>query len=328
MLDVFEEESVALLRPERSSFHGVTMKYHLMQAFVAVATAECNISRAARETGTSQPGLSQSISTLETEIGLKLFDRSRRKLAGLSDAGRELLPIAMQAIASHTRFASVARQLRHPTEGVLNLAMGPSPARLLPNVVQRFGRKFPKMRVQVHFAPVEQIIEQISIGAADVCLCSDQAGLPEVVEFRRCYEMGWDLLALPDHALTGKPSLSLEDIAPFPLVTYDDSFGSHAQLLAAFEKRSLVPRIALGLGDITEMKRCAEAGLGVAILRSDHRFYSLESKLVTRSLDDVLQPTTIYVGVRADEPSGSAARAFARFLRLETAAIPSDQEDA
>ena len=265
---------------------------------------------------------------LEAEIGLKLFDRSRRRLVGLSDEGRQLLPIAMQAIAAHLRFASVAQQLRHPSEGILNLAMGPSLARLLPNVLYRFGQKFPKMRVQVHFAPVEQIIEQISSGAANICLCSDRAGLPKTVEFHQCYEMGWDLVALPDHALIGKSAVSLEDIAKFPLITYDDSFGSHAQLLAAFMERSLVPRIVLGLGDISEMKRCAEAGLGVAILRSDHRSYSLESKLVTRSLDAVLQPTAIYIGVRADEPSGSPARVFARFLRLETAAITSDREDA
>ena len=304
------------------------MKYHLLQAFVAIAAADCNISKAARETGISQPGLSQSINKIETETGLKLFNRSRRRLTETSDAGKQLLPIAMQAVAAHVRFDSVARQLRNPTEGVLNLVMGPSPARLLPNVVHLFSRKFPKMRVQVQFAPVEQIIEQISIGAADICLCSDRAGLPKAVEFHRCYEMGWDLVALPDHVLIGKSSVSLEDIAQFPLVTYDDSFGSHAQLLAAFKERELVPHIALGLGDITEMKHCAKAGLGVAILRSDHRSYSLEPKLANRSLDAVLQPTTIYVGVRADEPSGSPARVFAQFLRLATAAISSDREDA
>src|SRR5690242_7035894 len=96
------------------------MELRRLRYFVAVAE-HLNFRRAAEALQTSQPSLSQQVRGLEAELGVELFERTKRRVR-LTDAGSELLHGARQAIAE---FDSATRRAKEARSGVRgSLAIG------------------------------------------------------------------------------------------------------------------------------------------------------------------------------------------------------------
>lgn len=93
-----------------------------LRGFVAVAD-ELSVSEAAVELGVDQPLLSRRLRTLERELGVQLFDRSRRRIA-LTPDGADLLPRARQLVeqAGH-----LVRSVRNADRTTVTLAMPAEP---------------------------------------------------------------------------------------------------------------------------------------------------------------------------------------------------------
>jgi LysR family cys regulon transcriptional activator len=81
-----------------------------------------------------------------------------------------------------------------------------------------------------------------------------------------CYE--WQhMLVLPKaHSLANKPTITLEDLAAEPLITYHPSFTGRTKIDQAFNAQHLTPRIALEAIDSDVIKTYVRVGLGIGII--------------------------------------------------------------
>ena len=151
------------------------MELRHLRYFVLVAE-ELHFTRAAERAGIAQPPLSQQIRTLEGELGVPLFTRSRRHVA-LTDAGRALLPRARQVLREADRARDAALAGAAGATGIVRAGFTGSLAfGLLPALISRSRVVYPELRLDVQELTSEQQRSRLREQALDLGLPTDQRG--------------------------------------------------------------------------------------------------------------------------------------------------------
>lgn len=302
------------------------MKLHQLRSAVAIVNNDFNLTRAAKSLTATQPGVSAHVRLLEQELGVTLFVRDRKRFIGLTPAGATLLPMAARLVEGANEFHAEARRIASPAEHELTVACGPTPAHLLPDILQELMHRYPRIRVRVKCGSIAMVLDDTIKGEADICILSESAEFPSSIDFQPCYTLGWSLLGKPEHPLMIVPELTLAAIARYPIITYDGGFASRAHIVEAFATAGLALNIALSVGDADAMKRSVRAGIGVAILRSDNLIPEEEPGLLARSLNHLIQRSTIFAGVRRDHQQSAPLRHLVKLMQSPKAR-PSDRHD-
>src|SRR5689334_9949487 len=124
------------------------MDARLLRSFVAVAE-ELHFGRAARRLHLSQPPLSVHVKRLEADLGVQLFERTRRRVA-LTTAGAELLERARRLLAdAEQAVAEVQRVARGETGRVTIGYTSTATHVVLPEALPRFRAAHPEVRVEL-----------------------------------------------------------------------------------------------------------------------------------------------------------------------------------
>src|SRR3984885_10428535 len=119
-----------------------------LQAFVSVARSG-GFREAARLTATSPSGLSEAVRRLETQLGIRLLNRTTRSVAP-TEAGKRLLERLTPALSEVESALDVVNKFRDKPSGTLRLNVPISAARLvLPEIVPRFLAAYPDIQLDV-----------------------------------------------------------------------------------------------------------------------------------------------------------------------------------
>jgi DNA-binding transcriptional LysR family regulator len=119
-----------------------------LHAFVSVARAG-GFRGAARATGTSPSGISEAVRRLETQLGIRLLNRTTRSVAP-TEAGTRLLERLAPALTEVQSALDVVNRFRDRPAGTLRLNVPISAVRLvLPRIVPRFLAAYPEIRMEV-----------------------------------------------------------------------------------------------------------------------------------------------------------------------------------
>ncbi len=138
-----------------------------LKAFLAVARFK-SFTRAAESLHITQQGLSLMIQDVEKQFGSRLFDRTTRRVA-LTDAGKQLVVAAGDAISALEGVASSIDQLSTKAAQTLSVAVTPFiAATLMPEICMRFQQRHPEVNVRVIDAERSHIQSLIESGEADL----------------------------------------------------------------------------------------------------------------------------------------------------------------
>src|SRR2546421_2031826 len=133
------------------------MELRHMKYFIAVAD-ELHFGRAAIRLNMSQPPLSQQIRQLEEELGVRLFDRTKREVR-LTEAGLRLVEEARVIVGRVDHLSAVAGRAGSGEIGHLAVGISGGINPIVIKVLEVFGKQYPGVRIELHYMSTGAQIE-------------------------------------------------------------------------------------------------------------------------------------------------------------------------
>ncbi len=231
-----------------------------------------NLTEAARTLFTSQPGVSKSIIELEDELGIKIFERHGKRIRGLTKPGAAVAQVVERIMREVDNLKKVSDEFAQRDEGGLVIGCTHAQARyLLPQVIPGFRAQFPKVRVSLAEGSPPALARMVLHEQADIAIATESLAHTPGLAALPVYEWEHVLVVKPDHPLTELTSsqaraLSLEQLAQYPIVTYDRQFSGRRTIDEVFAQHGVVPDIVLEAIDADVIKTYVDVGLGVGII--------------------------------------------------------------
>lgn len=230
-----------------------------------------NLTEVAQSLHTSQPGVSRQIRELEDELGLEIFVRAGKRLTGLTAPGEALLPIVERLLVEADNLKRAGDDFAHQGRGTLRIAATHSQARYaLPPAVRDFRATHPQVALHMHQGSPHQIARLLIEGQADVAIATEALAQYQELVALPCYSWTHLVVVPADHALAALAAqpgaLTLQQLARYPVVTYESGYTGRAHIDQAFAKAGLTPDVVLQAMDADVIKTYVELGLGVGIV--------------------------------------------------------------
>jgi LysR family cys regulon transcriptional activator len=273
------------------------VKLQQFRYFCEIVDHGLHLSNASETLHRSQPGVSRYVKTLEDELGTKLFVRSGKRLVALTKAGEAILGVA-RIVEDAEVVRRIGREFAAKDEGELVVATTHTHARyVLPPTIRAFIGRYPKVQLSLRQGNPTEIAGWIAAGIADLSIAAEPlTPVPNLV-LLPCYELQRIVLMKPRHPLLRKQQITLEDIAHYPMITYDALFTGRIRIAERFRQAGLSPRIVMSATDADVMKAYVKLGLGIAIVASVVYDAAADRDLRARDIGHLFPPNLIHVGI-------------------------------
>jgi len=300
------------------------MKLQQLKYLLAIADNGLNITAAAEKLYTSQPGVSKQLKLLEEELGLQLFARKGKSLAGITPAGHQVIERARLIMQEAENIRSLASDYYQEAEGVLSIATTHTQARyVLPDVVQEFRKRYPQVSLNLHQGTSEQIADMVTANEIDFAIATGARDLFSELLLVPSYHWDRKIIVPKDHELAKlEHKLTLQDLAKYPLVTYVFSFGGQSSLKRAFAEQGLEPDVVFTARDADVIKTYVRMGLGVGIVASMAEDCADHLDLTPIDAAGLFPRSTTWIGFRKD---AALRRYLLDFIQLFAPHISDDQ---
>jgi DNA-binding transcriptional LysR family regulator len=234
-----------------------------------LAVHECkSFSAAARRLGCSQPAVSQHVQRLESELGLRLFERQSRAVITTS-AGELLVRAASASLSTLDHALAGFAALRDGQGGSLVVTTGGTTVKhFMRPAIKRFRRAFPRVKMQFRGAMSSaECIDMLFREAIDLAFVT-MSGEAEGVREYPLLELDYVFLTGRDHPLAGRPSLRLEQLHGLECIGLVEGMTSRSQLSSALARHGVVLETAMTVCDWDTAIHLVELGLGSTIVPS------------------------------------------------------------
>jgi DNA-binding transcriptional LysR family regulator len=248
----------------------MSIELRQLRYFVAVAE-ENHFGRAAVRLHMTQPPLSQTIQSLEAELGTPLFARTRRSVA-LTAAGIALLPEARRILQQAAAMPELAKRAASGESGLLSLSfVSTADYSVLPPLLREFRERYPQVQIDLREATTDVQLEDLAQGRIDAGLLIPP--LPDKVKGAFGYMTVLSeplILAAPRgmNGLRGKSSVPLKAVGDAPLIIFPRRIAPsfHDAILSCFHDAGLTPRIGQEAIQMQTIVGLVSAGMGIALV--------------------------------------------------------------
>ncbi|MBP2650048.1 MAG: hypothetical protein H6Q74_873 [Firmicutes bacterium] len=248
-----------------------------LQYFISAAEYS-NFSVAAKNLNITQPALSRQIADLETQIGLKLFDRNTRWVR-LTAAGAEFLK---EAIALVNEIEGAINQARLANSGhftSLSIGfLGPLEREDLPKLVNSFHHQYPHAALSFSKLSWGSLTEALEAGKVDIAFTMTQ-GLHDIpgISFQLSPNFYPLSVLLPDdHPLANETKLKMSALAkePFIILSRSECPQAYDHMRHLCISNGFYPNIIATVPILETLLLMVATGMGVAIQTKHVKAYA------------------------------------------------------
>jgi LysR family cyn operon transcriptional activator len=245
------------------------MELRHLRYFAAVAETGA-FSRAAARLHITQPALWRQVRDLETELGVRLFERAGRRVR-VTSAGEGLLVRSRELLAGVGQLAEHAEAVRGGEAGRLSVASSPQ---VIQNVLAPFLTRYLKSRpgVDVHLveAGAVQTLDFVERGEAQLALTVRRGH--DRLDGRLLFPGRVLAVMSPRHPLAGRATIDVSDLQGERLLVLRQGFATREMFDDACRVARVRAQIVLEAGDPQSLIALVGAARGVAIVPSTVRF--------------------------------------------------------
>lgn len=257
-----------------------------LRTFATVAE-QGTVSKASAALRVAQPALSRQIKDLEQELGIKLFDRVRRRLV-LTSEGEQLLRDCSNVLGAADSFKERSLELQRADAGVLKVAATPQTIDgVLSGFLARYRKQRPNVQIRLSEAFGSALIEKVERGETHIAISTRGAFESSAVSLEVTWLPSLEFVAAynPASKLEKNGSMDVRDLGNHPVLLLDRNFAVRAAFDAACRIAEFKPNVFFESRTPHTLLALAEAGHGVAIVPSVmpvHRYKLRVSRLTYR----------------------------------------------
>jgi DNA-binding transcriptional LysR family regulator len=273
-----------------------------------------SVSRAAEALYVSQPAITLQLQALEREFGVRLFDRSGRRLQPTPE-GETLYTLARPLVEGIDGLEAAFRaEVQGLDAGELDIAAGSSTILyLLPGIVDAFRRSRPDVRLTLHNVTGARGLDLLRSDAVDFAVGS-MLDVPADLAYAPVYSFDPMLITPVDHPLATRADLSLEDLSPYGLILPPKRLTTYRMVDLVFQRNRVPYTVALEVGGWEVIKQYVAMGLGISIVTAICLTEADRTRLAARSLAEWFPPRSYGVVMRKGKLLSPQARAFVELV--------------
>jgi len=240
---------------------------NLQQLRYVVVLAETNsFTKAAEAAFVVQSALSQQVRRFEDELGVRLFERTTRSVS-LTPTGEALLPLIRQVVAGVDQIAIDAQALSGTVAGRLTVGMMEVPSESLDvaTLMATFHSHYPDVSVTLRSGGSDVLVQAVRDRKLDVAIVgSNVAAAADQLSFTHLFTESLIAVIPADHALAGRSSVTLTELAALPFIDFPPGYGLRHETDRGFAGVSR--RVAFEVTRVDEVIHFIRQNLGVALL--------------------------------------------------------------
>lgn len=237
-----------------------------MRYFVAVAE-ELHFGRAAQRLLMAQPPLSQQIQSLEEELGVQLFLRTKRRVQ-LTEAGKAFLPAARLMLQQAEQAVQVAQRASRGETGSLAVGfVGSACFALLPPLLRRFREHYPDVHLTLRELTTTQQVQELQQHRLHVGLLRPPISDP-ALHVETIYREAL-IVALPvDHPLASFSQVPLRMLASEPFIFFPPTLGPgfYHQIISLCLEAGFTPHVVQEAVQMQTIVSLVASGMGIALV--------------------------------------------------------------
>ena len=273
------------------------MELRQIRSFLSIAET-LHFGRTAELIHLSQPALSLQIRGLENEVGVRLFERNRRKTT-LTAAGVAFRDDAATAVSQLDQAVRRAKLAANGKLGLLRVGfISTAGNEIIPAIVRQFRESNPEVEFSLLNVLTAEQLQMLDVGSLDIGFLRLPIGEHPELEVVRVHREPFVVVVPLSHKLAQKKKIYLRELSGQAFVMYERSYapGFHDLMLGILRDAGIVPHVRQTAGQMPTLISLVAAGMGISILPRSTVTHSVAS-VVPCEIADAISMSEIGMAV-------------------------------
>ncbi len=276
-----------------------------------------SFSEAAKVNHLTQSAVSQQISHIENEYGVRMIERAQRNLT-LTPAGEVFYRACKEILEKLEEAKSEINELANVIAGTIKLeSIYTIGLHDLPIYVQRFMSKYSEVKVHLTYRHSAEIYQDILGNMAHLGVVAEPQKNRQL-DIHPCWKQQLVVITGPNHKLASEDVVPISALDNEPFVAFERNIPTRKLLDKIFRQNKVQPDIIMTLDNIETIKRVVENGSGISIVPENSvREEKQSGKLHTLTLEGITLEREIAIISKKGRILSNAEKKFIALLRGE-----------